>query len=50
MMVEGESCEIPPMTIHRIEALTDSDIVEWSSPELYDLVRLEDEYGRLDEY
>ena len=49
-MNEGDWVELPPGTIHRIEALLDSDIIEWSSPELDDLIRLEDEYGRLDEY
>lgn len=42
----GESVHIPPPTIHQIEAVVDSDVMEVSTPELDDLVRLEDRYGR----
>jgi mannose-6-phosphate isomerase-like protein (cupin superfamily) len=42
----GESFHIAPGTIHRIEAVTDCDILEASTPELDDVVRLEDRYGR----
>jgi mannose-6-phosphate isomerase-like protein (cupin superfamily) len=42
----GESYHIAPGTIHRIEAVTDCDILEASTPELDDVVRLEDRYGR----
>jgi len=42
----GERIEIPPDTIHRMEALEDSVILEVSTPELEDVVRLEDRYGR----
>jgi len=42
----GERIEIPPETIHRMEALEDSVILEVSTPELDDVVRLEDRYGR----
>ncbi len=42
----GETITIPPGTIHRLEALSDSVILEVSTPELDDLVRLEDRYGR----
>lgn len=42
----GESVEVPPDTIHRMEALEDSVILEVSTPELDDVVRLEDRYGR----
>jgi mannose-6-phosphate isomerase-like protein (cupin superfamily) len=45
-LVEGESYRIPPGTVHRMEALTDCDILEASTPELDDVVRLEDRYGR----
>jgi len=45
----GDHRHIPPMTRHRIEALEDSEIFEVSSPELTDVVRLEDRYGRLKE-
>jgi mannose-6-phosphate isomerase-like protein (cupin superfamily) len=42
----GESVRIPPGLVHQIEAVVDSDILEASTPELDDLVRLEDRYGR----
>ncbi len=42
----GDSYHIPPRLIHQIEAIEDSDIVEVSTPELDDVVRLEDRYGR----
>lgn len=42
----GESVHIPPKLIHQIEAVVDSDVLEASTPELDDLVRLEDRYGR----
>ena len=38
---------IPPNTIHRIEAITPTIIYEVSTPEVDDVVRLEDDYGRL---
>lgn len=43
---EGEAFHIPPGMIHRLEALEDSDVAEVSTPELTDVVRLEDRYGR----
>ena len=42
----GEVVSIPPDTVHRMEALEDSVILEVSTPELDDVVRLEDRYGR----
>jgi mannose-6-phosphate isomerase-like protein (cupin superfamily) len=36
----------PPGTVHRMIAVTDVDVVEVSTPELDDVVRLEDSYGR----
>lgn len=42
----GEVVSIPPGNVHRMEALEDSVILEVSTPELDDLVRLEDRYGR----
>jgi mannose-6-phosphate isomerase-like protein (cupin superfamily) len=44
----GEAFEIPPGTIHRLEAVNDSIIFEVSTPELDDVVRIEDDYGRED--
>ncbi|MDI3269266.1 MAG: cupin domain-containing protein, partial [Bacillota bacterium] len=45
----GQAFTIEPGTIHRIEAVTDLRILEVSTPELDDVVRLEDRYGRADE-
>ncbi len=42
----GKSFRIPALLRHRIIAVTDSDVIEASSPELDDVVRLEDRYGR----
>ena len=42
----GQSVHIPPGLVHQIEAVVDSDILEASTPELDDLVRLSDRYGR----
>jgi len=44
--VAGESVHIPPGLVHQIEALVDTDVLEASTPELDDLVRLSDRYGR----
>jgi mannose-6-phosphate isomerase len=41
-----DSFHCPPMTIHRMVAVTDVDVVEVSTPDLHDVVRLEDAYGR----
>ena len=45
-MRPGDCRHIPPGTVHRMTALEDSDIFEVSTPELDDVVRLEDRYGR----
>jgi mannose-6-phosphate isomerase-like protein (cupin superfamily) len=42
----GESVTIPPYTVHRMEALEDSLYTETSTNELWDVVRLQDAYGR----
>lgn len=42
----GDMAHIPPLLIHQIEAVADSDVLEASTPELDDLVRLKDRYGR----
>jgi mannose-6-phosphate isomerase-like protein (cupin superfamily) len=46
-MHEGESVHMPPFTRHRITAVEDADIFEVSTPEIEDVVRLEDRYGRV---
>jgi len=45
-MKTRDSFHCPPRTIHRMVAVTDVDVVEVSTPELDDVVRLEDAYGR----
>jgi mannose-6-phosphate isomerase-like protein (cupin superfamily) len=42
----GDAFRITPGTIHYMEAITDCDILEVSTPELDDVVRLKDRYGR----
>ena len=42
----GEAFRITPGTIHYIEAVTDCDVLEASTPHLDDVVRLKDRYGR----
>jgi len=46
MLRTGEAFHIPPRMIHRMEAIEDTDVAEVSTPELDDVVRLEDRYGR----
>jgi mannose-6-phosphate isomerase-like protein (cupin superfamily) len=41
-----DSYHCTPKTVHRMVAVTDVDVVEVSTPELDDVVRLEDAYGR----
>ena len=47
-MRPGERVHITAKTVHRMTAIEDSDIFEVSTPELHDVVRLEDRYGRQD--
>jgi mannose-6-phosphate isomerase len=42
----GESFRIAPGTVHYIEAVTDCDVLEASTPHLDDVVRVKDRYGR----
>ncbi|NIA02023.1 MAG: cupin [Nitrospirae bacterium] len=42
----GDKIDVTPYTIHRLEALEDSEIFEVSTPELDDVVKLDDDYGR----
>jgi len=42
----GRSVTIKPKVRHRIEALIDSKLLEASTPQLKDVVRIEDDYGR----
>jgi mannose-6-phosphate isomerase len=45
-LLPGDCYHFPPGTVHRVTALEDTLIVEVSTPELEDVVRLEDRYGR----
>jgi mannose-6-phosphate isomerase len=45
-MRPGDRVHVVPPTVHRMTALEDCDIFEVSTPELDDVVRLEDRYGR----
>ena len=42
----GDAFHFPPGTVHRVRALEDTLIVEVSTPDLDDVVRLADDYGR----
>lgn len=42
----GESYRNTPGTIHQMEAVTDCDVLEASTAEVDDIVRLSDRYGR----
>lgn len=46
ILEEGEAAHIPPGMVHRFEAVDDTDLVEVSTPQLDDVVRLQDDYGR----
>jgi len=45
-MQPGDAVHVTPKTVHRMTAIEDCDILEVSTPELDDVVRLEDRYGR----
>jgi quercetin dioxygenase-like cupin family protein len=47
-MSPGEAVHVTPKTVHRMTAIEDADIFEVSTPELTDVVRLQDNYGRQD--
>ena len=42
----GQPFHVTPGTVHRMTAIEDCDVFEVSTPELHDVVRLEDRYGR----
>jgi mannose-6-phosphate isomerase len=43
---QGAAWRNVPKVVHTLEALEDSVILEVSTPELHDVIRLEDRYGR----
>jgi len=44
----GAAFRFPPGTVHRLRAVEDTTLLEVSTPELDDVIRLEDRYGRAD--
>ncbi len=42
----GVSVHIPPGRRHRLTAITDADVIEVSTAELEDVVRISDDHGR----
>ncbi|HKD93646.1 MAG TPA: cupin domain-containing protein [Gaiellaceae bacterium] len=46
VVTAGACFHFSPGTVHRITALEDTTILEVSTPQLDDIVRLEDRYGR----
>ena len=46
-MKPGDAFHVQPGTVHRMRALTDVLVLEASTPEVEDVVRLEDSYGRV---
>ena len=47
-MQPGDSMRVTPTTVHRMTAIEDCDVLEVSTPEIDDVVRLDDRYGRVD--
>jgi len=45
-MSSGDAFRFRPRTVHRITAIEDTLVIEVSTPQLTDVVRLEDNYGR----
>ena len=46
-MVQGAAFHIAPNVIHQFEAVVPADLLEASTPEIDDVVRLKDRYGRV---
>jgi mannose-6-phosphate isomerase len=46
VVTAGAAFRFAPGTVHRVTALSDTTILEVSTPQLDDVVRLEDVYGR----
>jgi mannose-6-phosphate isomerase len=47
-LLPGDAVRIRPGDRHRMTAITTCDVLEASTPEVHDVVRLEDNYGRVD--
>lgn len=46
-VAQGEAFHIQPKVIHQFEAVAATDLLEASTPEIDDVVRLKDRYGRV---
>ena len=46
IVAQGAAFHFTPGTVHRVRALEDTRILEVSTPQIDDVVRLEDAYGR----
>jgi mannose-6-phosphate isomerase-like protein (cupin superfamily) len=46
LVTQGAAFRFTPGTVHRVRALEDTTILEASTPQLDDIVRLDDVYGR----
>jgi quercetin dioxygenase-like cupin family protein len=44
---QGEAFHIHPTLVHQFEAVVTSDLLEASTPEIDDVIRLKDRYGRV---
>ena len=47
ILKKGDNILISPKTIHRMRAISDCTYLEASTPEINDVVRLEDDYKRI---
>ena len=45
-LCSGDCVRVTPLTKHRLAAVQDTTLFEVSTPELDDVVRLDDDYGR----
>jgi mannose-6-phosphate isomerase len=46
VVAAGATFRFRPGTVHRVTAIEDTTILEVSTPQLDDVIRLEDRYGR----
>jgi mannose-6-phosphate isomerase len=46
-MAQGAAFHIQPTLVHQFEAVVSTDLLEASTPEIDDVVRLKDRYGRV---
>ena len=46
ILIKDDKITITPYTIHRMEGIEDSEYLECSTPELWDVIRLHDKYKR----